>query len=156
MEINKEADDEKIKEFIEEMSSELKTQQHKTAPEQLYIRFGEIPADERSKIYCGGYDVIGVEEGVSVYPAFKDINGNYAIGLTLPVTANALRTQQMLIEYDNRKCYLVKGNYVGKGSDGEPLIRDVEIITEITNYRQKKRKQLKLKVTTLWKKFFKK
>lgn len=108
--------------------------------EQLYIRFGEIPTDEKSKIYQGEKEV-GIENGVSVYPAFKTNEGNIVLGLNLPVTKTTLYTQQHLIEYDNRPCYLVKGDYVGKDTDGQPLITNVSIIEKIDNYRVKEKKQ---------------
>ena len=102
---------------------------------QLYIRFGDIPSNEKSKIYQGEEE-IGDENGVSVYPAFE-LNGNIVLGLTLPITRTTLYTQQHLLEYDNRPCYLVSGDYVGKGTDGEPLIRNISIIKRLNNYRIK-------------------
>lgn len=101
----------------------------------LYIRFGDVPSNETSKIYRGEVE-IGDENGVSVYPAFE-VNGNIVLGLTLPITKTTLYTQQHLLEYDNRPCYLVSGDYVGKGTDGEPLIRNITIIKRLDNYRIK-------------------
>lgn len=103
---------------------------------QLYVRFGDIPDDEKSKIYRGDEGEIGEEDGVSVYPAFE-VDGNIVLGLTLPITRTTLHTQQHLLEYDDRPCYLVSGDYVGKGVDGEPLIRNVSIIKQVDNYRIK-------------------
>lgn len=108
--------------------------------EQLYIRFGEIPTDEKSKIYQGEIEV-GTENGVSVYPAFKTDKGDIVLGLNLPITKTTLYTQQHLLEYDNRPCYLIKGDYVGKDTDGQPLINNVSIIKKIDNYRVKEKKQ---------------
>ena len=102
----------------------------------MYIRFGDIPKNERSKIYRGEEE-IGEEEGVSVYDALIDDWGGVTLGLSLPVTRTSLYTLQHLIEYDNRPCYLVSGNYIGKGSDGEPLIRNVKIVEEIKDYRKR-------------------
>lgn len=107
-------------------------------PEPLYIRFGEIPDNEKSKIYCGEEE-IGEEDGVSVYPAFE-VNGDIVLGLTLPITKSTLYTQQHLLEYENRPCYLVKGDCVGKDADGQPLIRNIQIIKKIDNYRVKEEK----------------
>ena len=101
----------------------------------LYIRFGDVQSNETSKIYRGEVE-IGEENGVSVYPAFE-VNGNIVLGLTLPITKTTLYTQQHLLEYDNRPCYLVSGDYVGKGTDGEPLIRNITIIKRLDNYRIK-------------------
>ena len=114
--------------------------------EQLYIRFGEIPTDEKSKIYQGETEV-GTENGVSVYPAFRTNEGNIVLGLSLPITKTTLYTQQHLIEYDNRPCYLVKGDYVGKDTDGQPLINNVSIIKKLDNYRAKEEKQGEQKPT---------
>ena len=91
--------------------------------EQLYIRFGEIPTDEKSRIYRGEIEV-GIENGVSVYPAFKTNEGDIVLGLNLPITKTTLHTQQHLIEYDNRPCYLVKGDYIGKDTDGQLIVSD--------------------------------
>ena len=106
--------------------------------EQIYIRFGEIPIDEKSKIYRGEIEV-GIENGVSVYPAFKTNEGNIVLGLNLPITKTTLHTQQHLIEYDNRPCYLVNGDYIGKDTDGQPLIKNVSIIEKIDNYKVKEK-----------------
>lgn len=107
-------------------------------PEPLYVRFGDIPSNEKSKIYRGEEE-IGEEDGVSVYPAFE-VNGNIVLGLTLPITKSTLYTQQHLLEYENRPCYLVKGDCVGKDADGQPLICNIQIIKKIDNYRVKKEK----------------
>lgn len=112
--------------------------------EQLYIRFGKIPTDEKSKIYQGEIEV-GTENGVSVYPAFKTDKGDIVLGLSLPITKTTLYTQQHLIEYDDRPCYLVKGDYVGKDTDGQPLINNISIIEKIDDYRVKEEKQNKQK-----------
>ena len=106
-----------------------------TERKQLYVRFGDIPSNEKSKIYHGE-DEIGDENGVSVYPAFE-LNENIVLGLTLPITKTTLYTQQHLLEYDNRSCYLVSGDYVGKGTDGEPLIKNISVIKRLDNYRIK-------------------
>jgi len=106
----------------------------------LYIRFGDIPKDEKSKIYSGETE-IGTERGVSVYPAFENLAGNIVLGLSLPITKTSLYTQQHLLEYDNRACYLVSGDYVGKGTDGEPLLRNVKIVREIKDFRVKQSDQ---------------
>lgn len=110
-----------------------------TERKQLYVRFGDIPSNEKSKIYHEE-DEVGEENGVSVYPAFE-LNGNIVLGLTLPITKTTLYTQQHLLEYDNRPCYLVSGDYVGKGTDGEPLIKNISVIKRLENYRIKECEQ---------------
>ena len=101
-----------------------------------YIRFGDIPENEESSVY-NGEELIGKERGVSVYPALEDKDGSIIFGLHLPITRTTLYTMQHLIEYDNRPCYLVEGVFVGNGSDGEPLIKNVKIVREITEYRKR-------------------
>ena len=63
--------------WLQEYSNMLEKQGEQ---EQLYIRFGEIPANEKSKIYRGEIEV-GTENGVSVYPAFITGGGNIVLGL---------------------------------------------------------------------------
>lgn len=122
----------------EEILAWLEKQDKNNKP--LYIRFGDIPKDEKSKVYNGEIE-IGTEKGVSVYPAFEDLEGNIVLGLSLPVTKTSLYTQQHLLEYDNRACYLVSGDYIGKGTDGEPLLRNIKIIREIKDFRVKQGEQ---------------
>ena len=124
--------------YIKEAKKAIAWLEKQGKQEQLYIHFGEIPTDEKSKIYRGEIEV-GIENGVSVYPAFKTNEGNIVLGLNLPITETTLHTQQHLIEYDNRPCYLVKGDYIGKDTDGQPLINNVSIIEKIDNYRVKEK-----------------
>ena len=101
-----------------------------------YLRFGEIPENEESSIYCGE-QLVGKEKGVSVYPCIINSDETICIGLSLPITRTTLHTFQALLQYDNRPLYLVKGDCIGKGIDGEPLLKNVKIVKEITNYRKK-------------------
>ena len=102
---------------------------------RLYIRFGDIPENERSGIFHAG-ELVNKEDGVSVYDAKIDDCGNVGVCLPLPINANTLDTFRNLVEYENRPCYLVNGDYIGKGSDNEPLIRNVSIVEKI-KYREK-------------------
>lgn len=106
-----------------------------------YIRIGEIPSDEKSRIHRGD-DIIGEEEGVSVYNCVE-INGFYHIVMPLPMKDGQGQTYECLIQnvtecrykIDNpSKVYLVTGDEVGKGRDNEPVIRNVRIINDITYY----------------------
>ena len=96
----------------------------------LYLRFGDIPENETSKIWRGEEE-IGEEKGVSVYPAIFCEDGTVAVGLSLPVTRTSLYTFQSLLEYENRPCYLVTGKEIGRGTDNEILLKDVEVVREI-------------------------
>ena len=129
-----------IQEHTDKMKEFVAWLERQREQEQLYIRFGEIPTDEKSKIFQGEIEV-GTENGVSVYPAFKTSEGDIVLGLNLPITKTTLYTQQHLIEYDDRPCYLVKGDYVGKDTDGQYLINNVSIIEKIDTYRVKEKKQ---------------
>ena len=115
--------------------SEYYLREKQNEKKQFYIRFGDIPEGEKSSVWRGD-EFLGKENGVSVYPAFKH-NGNIVLGLSLPITKTTLYTLQHLLEYDNRPCYLVIGDYIGNGADGEPLIRNVEIVEEIKDFRVK-------------------
>ena len=149
----KESEDEKIRKALIEMFSSVGKKDWRDIPTEkiiawlekqgesdksLYIRFGNIPTNGKSKVYNGEIET-GIEEGISVYPAFEDKKGNMILGLSLPITKTSLHTQQALLEYDNRPCYLVTGDYVGKGTDGEPLIKNAKIIKEIKEYRVAKK-----------------
>lgn len=104
-----------------------------------YIRFGEIPKNERSGIYRGD-SKIGEELGVSVYDATY-IDGKLRIVLPEKLSSkianslysvlnNALQDEwQVEIPYD---VFLVTGDEVGKGSDNEPLIRNIRILEKIS------------------------
>ena len=98
----------------------------------FYIRFGEIPKDERSSIHYRGM-YCGKEEGVSVYDC-TFIHGNYHIIVPCPITMGGLDTLTDFLFYEKDKpVYFVEGDGVGTGHDGEPLIRNVKIIADITD-----------------------
>lgn len=105
-----------------------------------YIRIGEIPDSEISKKY-NGESVIDVEKGVSVYNVVK-ISGIYHIVMPTPLKEGQGITYEQLIQEvtecrykieNPRRIYLVTGKEVGVGSDGEPVIKNVKIIKDITN-----------------------
>lgn len=114
---------------------------------KLYIRIGEIPKNEKSKIYRGD-SVIGEEIGVSVYdavqidniwriampPSFKEGQGDTYETLIQEVT-------QCRYEIEHpREVYLVSGKKIGIGSDGEPLIKNIKIIKNISEQFRKEQK----------------
>lgn len=91
-------------------------------PSALYIRWNDLPKNGRSRNHATGK----LEKGVSVYGAQYN-----------PVTD--------LIEYaedgtgchaaltyllSGAPCYLVTGTEVARGSDGEPILHDVQINSE--------------------------
>ena len=98
-----------------------------------YIRFGEIPKDEKSKIYFGN-EIVGIEPGVSVYEAIKVDNAYYPKLPDNP-NANTLSDYFEFLLNSKQKVYLVIGDRLRiNGHDNEPLIENVKIVKEITNY----------------------
>lgn len=99
-----------------------------------YIRIGEIPENEKSGIYKRK-EKVGEEEGVSVYYGVL-IDGRWSLVLPSPIRENKLLTLYSLEDNLARgdRAYLVKGSFIGIGSDGEPLLRDVEILDDITDH----------------------
>lgn len=93
-----------------------------------YIRFGNPPADERSGIYDGDVK-IGEEKGVSVYDAVFHL-GRYHIQMPHIITKQFMDTLYGFLK-DGRECFLVNGSFVGFGSDGETLLRNVRILRRI-------------------------
>lgn len=92
---------------------------------KYYIRFGEIPLNEKSKKLHSGY-----EKGVSVYDAVLMTNGWHII-LPTPIKYGQGKTYEYLIN-SNRNVYLVTGDEIDIGSDNEPVIVNVKILKDIT------------------------
>lgn len=100
----------------------------------VYIRFGKPPRSGRSGIYRRGRKV-GSEEGLSVYDAIYRSDGWHVV-LPTPLNEYAIGTLNSLydiVKSRKRKVFLISGVEIGKGSDGEPLITDFEILDDITN-----------------------
>ena len=96
--------------------------------QNVYIRYGDIPASGRSRNYADGV----LEKGVSVY------RGKY-----LPETDEIMITPshhyqefgELFIK--DRPAYIVVGEEVGIGSDGEPLLSGVRKVKKITGKARK-------------------
>lgn len=97
-----------------ELSEQRIVERRKNA-EKGFIRFGDIPKNEKSFNYRDGFH----ENGVSVYNALFYPDGKYEI---LP--ENDIQVFGS-ISYSGRPAYRVWGDVVGTGSDGEPLLRNV-------------------------------
>lgn len=104
---------------------------------KFYIRIGEIPLDERSKIHLGNED--RYELGVSVWNAVKLEDGYH---LVAPIHGNSCTYTDFIADafpeewYGKSlpytlKIYVVTGDEVGRGSDNEPLLKNVKIIEEL-------------------------
>lgn len=98
--------------------------------QKYYIRFGDLPPHERSGIWKSD-ELIGYEDGVSVYECCIE-NDTHKLILPIPLSSSSLFTIQGFVLYDKRKVYLLTGTEVGKGTDGEPIIKNIRIIKEIT------------------------
>ena len=98
---------------------------------KLYYRFGDIPEDGYSSIWRID-ELIGNEKGISVYEAYKNIDGTYVPVIPFPVTEKVLNdfTYYMTYYYGSR--YLVTVDLLDeRGSDGELLIKNVKIIKKL-------------------------
>ncbi len=89
---------------------------------KTYIRYGEIPPDGKSKIHNRVGEIVGEEAGVSV---FEYIEGR---GIVVPYNEMARDEFLVLSSKFWINHYLVTGDEVGIGSDGEPLIANVKIL----------------------------
>lgn len=106
---------------------------------KYFIRIGDIPVSGRSSIY-NGETKVGEEKGVSVFDAHM-IDNKWRIVLpamlkmslinTLVVLCNEVNQENWEVE-NPRKIYLVCGEEVGHGTEGEPILTDVEVVEDIT------------------------
>ncbi|MBR5298527.1 MAG: hypothetical protein IKU29_11780 [Parabacteroides sp.] len=103
-----------------------------------YIRFGDIPLNESSK----SYSIKGSEEnGVSCYECFQ-IDSSYRIILP-PMSDRWVKAAGLLSVFLQKflagkiNCYLINGDFVGRGSDNEPLLKNITIIKrlDIDNFK---------------------
>jgi hypothetical protein len=93
----------------------------------IYVRFGDIPNNELSKNYL----TEEYEEGVSVYEALERED---KISLLFPdLTGSACVSLSGVLD---RPAYSVEGELAGKGSDGEPLLKNCKIIKELVDIFQ--------------------
>lgn len=89
----------------------------------LFIRFGELPQSGKSRNHLTEQD----EAGVSVYEAVERKDGR--IQVLLPrLDYSACVSLSGCID---RPAFIVHGEIVGYGSDGEPLLRDCRVVRAI-------------------------
>jgi hypothetical protein len=97
---------------------------------KYYIRFGDIPEDELSGM--GGWSN---EIGVSCYHAVQ-IDGKFSVALP-PIlnnfNFNTLLSKIYHANAGNIKVYVISGKRVGTGGDGEPLLKNIKILRDITS-----------------------
>jgi len=88
--------------------------------EDIYIRYGRIPKDGKSKNYATGE----YEKGTSAYIGeYVPETNSFKIGEGSGLDGNSL-----LLELGGKTPYLIRGVKIGIGSDGEPLLKDAELI----------------------------
>ena len=95
---------------------------------KVFIRFGEIPENEKSLNHLTEKR----EKGISVYEGIED-DGKYSV-IMPPLTYSCCVSLSGVLD---RQAYLVDGVVIGSGSDGECLLKDCKIIKAInvsTNY----------------------
>lgn len=102
---------------------------------KYFIRFGDIPENEKSGIYRTGREKIGEEIGVSVYDAIK-IDNQWRIIIPTPLTEKGCNDLFNFYyctygPFESRNIYVVTGDIVGKGTINEPLIKNITIIEQI-------------------------
>lgn len=105
-------------EELEEMDILAKQSLARLAGKELhvYVRFGGLPPRGRSKNHATGR----LERGVSCVEAWRSPEtGKLRL---VPYGAPSFLWVQ------NRPAYIVSGEYVGEGSDGEPLLRKCKIV----------------------------
>lgn len=105
----------------------------KGAKAKLYIRFGDIPEDQLSKVHRGDQEVRS-EGGISVWKAIES-NCKYFPLLPKHPNDNTIADYFKHLLYDDGKVYLVTGDELFlEGADREPLLMNVKVIKDITSY----------------------
>lgn len=103
----------------------------------VYIRFGKLPENENSAVHCSD-EIIRNEGGVSVWRAIEDQGKYWPLMPDNPndnTVADYFHMLTNLYGCGEGPVYLVIGDEIGiEGAAREPLLRNVKIIKEITNY----------------------
>lgn len=110
-----------------------------------FFRIGELPRDGRSKIYQWDNEehtsrsVIGEEIGISAYE--MEYNPKKRIWkVFIPKSPTAIDTVRELFRAvgdGEKKYYVICGNKIGTGADGEPLVDSAKIIVDATKHPEK-------------------
>jgi hypothetical protein len=97
-----------------------------------FLRFKNIPNDERSCVYDGDAGVVRHEDGVSCYE-FVEQNGQFKIILPSFDTGPIFDLNNFIwrVERDEIPVYIVEGEQISLGTYGEPVIKDVKIVTKL-------------------------
>jgi len=100
----------------------------------LFIRFKDIPPNEVSGVYDGDCGKIRDEEGVSCYEFIIDNQGIYRIILP-SLTSGALYDLSSFIEeFESKRipAYLISAEKVGIGTYGEPVVKNIKVLSELS------------------------
>lgn len=96
--------------------------ENKFAGKDVFIRFNHIPKNGKSTNWATGHQ----ELGVSAYEALYDVaSGEYCC-------YGALEGAELSYLIQASPIYFITGEVVGKGSDGEPVISNIEVLGEAT------------------------
>lgn len=112
-----------------------------------YLRFKHIPRSKKSKIYRSGV-IMGEELGVSVFE-LQEINNILRVVFPVYIENGIIKNVDSTPEgYSNDfsmlwsefvdgliPAYLVTGTEICKGSDGEPVIKDIKIIKKLSPFK---------------------
>ena len=98
--------------------------------QEVYIRFGDIPEDEKSASWDRNV-ILHKYNGVSVFRGWHDLNTGWYVVATTGTEES--HTDPYTLAY--RPIYLVTGNEVGTGGDEEPLLRNVSIIKKLNPHQ---------------------
>ena len=112
-----------------------------------YLRFKHIPRSKKSSIYRSSVKV-GEELGVSVFE-LAEINGVLRVIFPVYIENSIMKNFDSTPEgYSNDfsmlwnefidnliPAYLVSGTEICKGSDGEPVIKDIKIIKKLSPFK---------------------
>lgn len=105
----------------------------KQAKVPVYIRIGNIPDDEQSKVHRSDILVIN-EGGISVWKAVE-VNGLYYPILPKHPNENTIADYFDHLLHSDDPVFLVTGTEIFiEGADREPLLIDVTVLKDITHY----------------------
>lgn len=105
-----------------------------------YLRFNDIPENEISNIYRGDSGKVGEEIGVScielnklmqpIIP-FKIKDGKLFYNKGLISFFNDFSWMMDDFISDKTTAYIIEGEHVGIGSDGEPLLKNINVVKKL-------------------------
>lgn len=103
---------------------------------KYYIRFGGIPKNGKSAIHdITSGKILGYENGISCWECTEDLQ------IIVPNTINCsgwddllgFITKEIRRRNGEYKVYLLTGNEIDIGTDGEPIITNIKLIKEVTD-----------------------